>query len=96
VVAEPEPAEHRTGLRGWLLDDPQQDHAPVDGPHIRPPRGQQRPRWQVMCLTGMDYFSTLGYQPGIAALAAGAGSDRHDLSGDGFNETFRVMRRDRG
>lgn len=59
-------ARGRHNLGQWLLADP--------GAAPRA-RADERPasHWlRVMCLTGVDYFSTLGYQPAIAALAAGA------------------------
>ncbi|AYJ47428.1 amino acid transporter [Rhodococcus sp. P1Y] len=59
-------------LRSWLLEDNTDEPSRHLGPYRKPTKTEHtHPWWKVMCLTGVDYFSTLGYQPGIAALAAG-------------------------
>ena len=75
-MPDPDPPAKRTRILSkrriisWLFAGQKRDHK---GPHAqRPETNEQHSWWQVMCLTGVDYFSTLGYQPGIAALAAGA------------------------
>ncbi|MEV6017817.1 MULTISPECIES: amino acid transporter [unclassified Streptomyces] len=73
-MASTEPAPP-SRLRAWMLEG-LSDISKSKGRQLPKPaepapvhKGQRW--WRVMCLTGVDYFSTLGYQPGIAALAAG-------------------------
>ena len=54
----------RNALGRWLFSGGSLDAS--HGEH------KTHPWYMVLWLTGVDYFSTLGYQPGIALLAAGA------------------------
>src|SRR5215213_8024456 len=63
VVTSSPSVRRASALRAWLLAG-RTDRGPAAHTHTAS-------WWKVMCLTGVDYFSTLGYQPSIAFVAAG-------------------------
>jgi amino acid transporter len=67
-VASPVPPKSPgSGFGRWML----QHRVSTPGPEADETHKPQA-WWKVMCLTGVDYFSSLAYIPAIAALAAGA------------------------
>src|SRR3954471_4149293 len=67
-IPRPAPStEPGSSFGRWLMQHRVQPVGPeTDEDHV-----EQQPWWKDMCLTGVDYFSTLSYLPAIAVLAAG-------------------------
>ena len=60
------PERFASSFKSWFLKERIEQ---IEGPETRGTKAYQQPWWKVVCLTRVDYFSTLGYIPGITALA---------------------------
>ncbi|HEV8701121.1 MAG TPA: hypothetical protein VGV60_07605 [Candidatus Polarisedimenticolia bacterium] len=65
LLPAPRTTPPRTAIGRWMTAGERLSEPKPNG-------GAAHPWYKVLWLTGVDYFSTLGYQPGIALLAAGA------------------------
>ena len=102
VTPAPDPEhgdrEHSHAVRDWLLEGQPQR---IDAPYEYEESGQHHPQpwYKVMCLTGVDYFSTLGYQPGhrgARGRPAGAARDAGPGPDDAVRRAADVPPRRRG
>ena len=61
----------RIRVAAWLRDI---DPTEPEGPEITEAQAASHTHswWQVMCLTGVDYYSTLAYLPAIAIASSGS------------------------
>ena len=64
-MSQPAFAQQLAAIRTWFYEGHTSAPSGTAGAHTAE-------WWKVMCLTGVDYFSTLAYQPSIAFVAAGA------------------------
>lgn len=61
AMTAPDDAAHTSRIGQWFLAETAESPGAHTGPHGNPTADRRVSWWRVMCLTVLDYFSTLGY-----------------------------------